>query len=349
MKLIFRFLPIVALFFIIFTFSVEAANSKKPTTFTDVPKEHFAYDAVVWAQKFNIINGYDDGTFRPNEVITEQQFAKLLTNYFELESTTDELKKSTSKANWSDDYYATLASYGVPLNGYFNNAVRAEPVKRGVVAQAIAYLGDGKKNLNRSIEFLFEYFISTGQNPKYENTDIQKYFGATNHLTRAQAVTMLHRMDSIDLYYISYDAETFKLNAEDLTLNERATIAQKQLDPSLRQNSASDNMWNGRYSYVYQWGNKAHERNARYLTISKASDRNFYVQMSAYDGKYSGATEGYATITSTKKAIMQQSTNGNRCILEFEYLNNAIKINEIDCTSSRPNGTNFSGTLRKSN
>ncbi|WP_235615987.1 S-layer homology domain-containing protein [Metasolibacillus fluoroglycofenilyticus] len=340
-RTIFNTVVIAACFFILTALHAEAAG------FKDVPKEHFAYDAVLWAQKYEIINGYSDGTFKPNEMITEQQFAKLLANYFELEIVEDELKKQTTTEIWSDEFYNSLASYGVPLNGYLHNSIRSQPVKRGVVAQAIAHLADAQQNLNSSIEFLLEHSISTGQNPKYENRDLQKFFGSTNNMTRAQVVTLLYRMDSMDFYYISDDAEAIHKNEDNNSLNERAIEAKKQLDASLQQNPSSSNLWNGNYRYVYQWGKGQYERNARYVTISSANSKDFYVRLSAYDGKYEGTTEGYAVITSAKKAIMQESIKGNRCIIEFEHLNNAIKVTEIDCSAERTNGTNFSGTLRK--
>lgn len=77
------------------------------------------------------------------------------------------IKKRTRKETIKE-FYNRLASYGVPLNGYFDNHIRAKAVKRGVVAQAITHLAEGKRGLNDSIQFLLDYYISTGQHPKYE-------------------------------------------------------------------------------------------------------------------------------------------------------------------------------------
>ncbi|MEO4053760.1 S-layer homology domain-containing protein [Solibacillus sp. CAU 1738] len=330
----------------LFVFSFTTLKSEA-ASFKDVPEEHYAYEAIQWAQKFEIIDGYPNGTFKPNETMTEQQFAKLLANYFDLDMTYDELNKQTSAEVWSDEFYNRLASYGVPLNGYLHNNIRAKAVKRGVVAQAIAHLADGKKGLNDSIQFLLDHNISTGQNPKYENRDLQKFFGVENNLTRAQVVMLLYRMDSMDFYYISDDAEEIYENTRNLSLNERANNAKKQLDSSLQQNPPSNNAWDGSYRYVYKWGNGAYDSNARHAIISDANKEEFFVKLSAYDGKDTGATEGYASIISQTKAVMNESSKGNRCVIEFEHLNNAIKITEVDCSAERMSGTNFSGTLRK--
>ncbi len=320
---------------------VEAAG------FTDVTEEHFAYEAVIWAEEYDIIDGYADGTFKPNATITEQQFAKLLANYYELESPYDELKKQTAGANWSDEYYNRLASYGVPLNGYFHNNIRASAVKRGVVAQAITHLAEGKRGLNESIQFLLDSYISTGQNEQYENRDLRKFFGVTNNMTRAQVVTLLHRMDSRNFYTISDDAQNIHDNASNASLNTRAINGQYQLDKTLQQVVPSKSAWEGTYTYYYKWGKGANEFNRRDAVISNATSKTFDISLTANDGQQFGSVDGTATITSSTKAVMNKSANGNRCVLEFEQLKNALKIIEVDCSAEHDEGTNFSGTLKK--
>ncbi len=45
--------------------------------FTDLDKNHWAYAAVSVAHSNRIINGYEDGSFRPDENITEEQVIKM--------------------------------------------------------------------------------------------------------------------------------------------------------------------------------------------------------------------------------------------------------------------------------
>ena len=327
---------------------VVAGNNKvEAAGFSDVTEDHFAYEAVMWAEEYDIIDGYADGTFKPNATITEQQFAKLLANYYELENPYDELKKQTPAPNWSDPYYNRLASYGVPLNGYFSNTIRATAIKRGVVAQAITHLAEGKRGLNESIQFLLDSYISTGQNEQYENRDLQKFFGVANHMTRAQVVTLLHRMDSRNFYTISEDAQSIHDNPSNASLNSRAINGQHQLDKTMQQGTQVKSAWEGTYTYYYKWGKGATEFNRRDAVISNASSKTFNISLSANDGQAFGSVEGTATITSSTKAVMNKSTNGNRCVLEFEQLKNALKIIEVDCRLEHDEGTNFSGTLKK--
>ena len=153
--------------FLFSSFLWQGSASAK-TLFKDVQNDHFAYDAIKWAKEFDVVSGFSDGTFKPNQAMTEQQFAKLLVNYFDLEDVAQEIDKYTPDASASDELYQTLAAYSVPINGYFSNTIRSKPVKRGVVAQAITHIADTPKNLEESITFLLEHDISNGQNPKYE-------------------------------------------------------------------------------------------------------------------------------------------------------------------------------------
>ena len=48
--------------------------------FTDVKGQYY-YDAVRWAAKYGVVNGYGDGRFGPNANITREQLATILCNY----------------------------------------------------------------------------------------------------------------------------------------------------------------------------------------------------------------------------------------------------------------------------
>ena len=203
--------------------------------FKDVDLKDSSNLPILWAKSRGLINGYTDGTFKANNTVTEAQFAKMLVNYFNLQSITGSTSGNIYTNVWSDEYYQTLAAYGVPLNGYFNTSSRNTAVKRGVVAQALAYLADGKTNLNDSIQYLINNEITVGQDKSYENKDIKKYFGSDNSLTRKQVVTFLNRMDNkeiVDLSSVTLDRQKDLAN---LTVNEQANKGSNLLDSSLYQ------------------------------------------------------------------------------------------------------------------
>ena len=51
--------------------------------FTDVAADSYCADAVAWAEKNNIVRGFEDGPFRPEGRITRQQLAAILFRYLE--------------------------------------------------------------------------------------------------------------------------------------------------------------------------------------------------------------------------------------------------------------------------
>ena len=351
----FRIIYVCAILFLTsFTFTNTTYAAKQ--TFKDVPRHHFAYDAIQWAYDFDIINGYSDGTFRPNQPVTEQQFAHILINYFDLEPTNNKLTKYTKKELASDTNYNTLAAYQVPLNGYFDNSIREQPVKRGVVAQAITHVADGKANLNQSIGFLVDHNISSGQYPKYEFTNLEKFFGTTNNLTRAQVVALFFNLQSKAYFYISEVAENSYINENKITINKRANNARNAVDHSLRKgkdwSSVPDKnqgkTWNGEYSYHYIFGPSDSDSKGRFLTISNTTKNSFFVVYNVYDGLASGSVEGTATIISDSKARMSKTSDGDSCIIEFQKQDTSIKTTEFNCKNSRDTSTNFNGTLKRS-
>lgn len=80
--------------------------------FYDVPGEQWYSDAVFWASAFDIVNGYSDGGFGPDDAITREQLAAILFRY------ADYLNCDTSVR-------ASLAGYkdGNAISSYAYNAM----------------------------------------------------------------------------------------------------------------------------------------------------------------------------------------------------------------------------------
>lgn len=342
---------LTAMLFFCFAFPPETQAKQ---VFKDVPTSHYAYDAIKWAYDFNIINGYANGTFRPNHPVTEQQFASILVGYYDLEPVIENLEKFTPNEIPSDGIYNTLAAYGVPLNGYFQNNIRGAAIKRGTVAQAIAYIADGQTSLNKSIQFLLEHDISNGQNPKYEQTNLQRFFGASNNLTRAQLVSLFYKMQSKSFFYRSQIAEDSYAEIGATPLYKKANEARNRIDRTLQSgrnwspvpNKKPKKTWEGEYMYFYTYGKGDLDSRGRVLTISNSTKENFSVTYYTFDGWSSGTVEGTATLTSDTKARMSKTSEGERCVIEFEWrLNDTIKTTEFYCEAGRERGTDYNGTL----
>ena len=62
---------------------LEGLPSATGTAFSDVPAGQWYTDAVAWASANNIVNGYGNGKFGPNDPITREQMAAILYHYAE--------------------------------------------------------------------------------------------------------------------------------------------------------------------------------------------------------------------------------------------------------------------------
>lgn len=221
---------------LLFNVSGHVQVEASTITFQDINKEHYAYDAIIWAKNNGIISGYTDkyglptGKFGPSNEVTEAQFVKMITNYLQLHESADQLTKTSKTAHWSDPHYNAIAQFSAPLNGYFDNAIRNTAVKRGTVAQVIGSLLGEENTLEGSVEFMLQNKLTTGQNQMFEGKDVAKFFGSTNHLTRAQVVTFLYRIEMNDLNQLHSPTDLSNPSSD---LSVKAKQGFSQLDKSL--------------------------------------------------------------------------------------------------------------------
>ena len=60
---------------------LEGVESAESAGFSDVAANDWYATAVNWAASVGVVNGYEDGTFKPNTAITREQLAAILMNY----------------------------------------------------------------------------------------------------------------------------------------------------------------------------------------------------------------------------------------------------------------------------
>ncbi|MBD7985808.1 S-layer homology domain-containing protein [Sporosarcina sp. Sa2YVA2] len=164
----------------------------KASNFKDIRPGYWAAESIEWASEIGLIKGFPDGTFKPNDVLTEEQFTTMLTRFFkELQDEVDTSANNDAK-RWADQKYEGLAHFKVPLLGYDDKDFRKNPVNRGLIAQVFAYLQADTSDLEEAVTYLFDKGVTKGSNPKGE-TLVEK-FGATDSLTRAHAVAFFKRI-----------------------------------------------------------------------------------------------------------------------------------------------------------
>lgn len=156
------------------------------STFSDVTSSHWAYDSIQFAVEKNLVSGYEDKTFRPNNTLTEGQFVKMFTNLFykkEVEQAERDFVKTINNSSY-EPYYNVLSQKKYRWTNVRNANFY---ITRNEVAQFIFYATTNKSHSDKTTFLLLkELKITTAAT--YEQ------FDADNNLTRAQATGFLHRL-----------------------------------------------------------------------------------------------------------------------------------------------------------
>lgn len=102
---------------------LEGVTSAEDAGFADVAANDWYATAVNWAASEGIVNGFEDDTFRPNDVITREQMAAILYNYadykgYDVSARADlsDYADAASISSWAEDVLAWANAEGL-ING----------------------------------------------------------------------------------------------------------------------------------------------------------------------------------------------------------------------------------------
>lgn len=113
-------------------------NDKRP--FTDTPLDEWYTKYLILAKEKQIISGYEDGSFKPNQSINLAETLKIFFGcYPEIEypNVDDYIFDDTPKDSWFINYTALAASQGI-INIYESNKINPnQEVTRGYLAEII--------------------------------------------------------------------------------------------------------------------------------------------------------------------------------------------------------------------
>lgn len=128
---------VATIYFRLLTDDSRARYKKTTNSFSDVSTKDWFNNAVSTLSNAGILNGYPDGTFKPNEPITRAEKATIAAKFdiFTSEDVTVNKNFSDIKGHWAEDYILLAASRGW-VNGYEDgtfkpdqNITRAESMK----------------------------------------------------------------------------------------------------------------------------------------------------------------------------------------------------------------------------
>lgn len=149
------------------------------------------------------VNGYEDGTFRPDNSITRAEFVKLVNKYFGFNNKED---IKFSDVNTNDWYYndICIASKAGYINGYEDKTFKPnKTITREEVAKILISIKNQQDvNYDKLNKYPDKNKVSNWAKPYIEGAIEQGYLkgndlgflNPTNNITRAESITVLSRV-----------------------------------------------------------------------------------------------------------------------------------------------------------
>ncbi len=171
--------PKVAAILSIGVFAGSLSVSAAAAAFRDVPADFWGQAHIQWAIDQQIVDGYPDGTFRPNSPISRDEFITMLIRAYK----PVDLKGPSGNGSWADPYWA----YAAELDWKPNNG-DSFAFTRGEAAQYLVNATGKTYNVEDSVQYLLDLGLSDGKNGKHLNG-----YEKDGKLTRAEAVAFIER------------------------------------------------------------------------------------------------------------------------------------------------------------
>ena len=140
-----------------------------------------------WGVSKGIIQGYPDGSFRPNHSVTEAQFITMLSRF---DCSGDNTYATQPGESFAAGTYRYFKGKKMPLLGFADSKLRNEPITRGQVARVIAAFNGYDFSLPYAVNYMYRENLSNGLTEKKDYQD----YGADLTMTRAQAAAFFERL-----------------------------------------------------------------------------------------------------------------------------------------------------------
>jgi hypothetical protein len=146
--------------------------------FTDL-QTNWHKDIVPWGVEQNIAKGFPDGTFKPDNAVTEAQFLALLLRKYDNTLVDD-------KTVWYNPYYVVAKNNNYPVSETPDSVILRTKVAEILAGtQGVNLAGD------EAIAFLLARGLAKGK--KKDEVSIENYYGQEG-LTRAEALQFIRNL-----------------------------------------------------------------------------------------------------------------------------------------------------------
>ena len=162
---------------------------------------HWAENAISkWSEEYGIINGYDDGTFRPDQSITRGAFAGILDRFLKFQTVSPASTFSDTPRTYWETEILKLHASGVYL-GNNGMALPADTITRqqavAMIARSFQIEGETTTLTYADGDQVAEYakgYVAEMTRRGYITDSKNGYFRPTDPITRAEIVNILSNM-----------------------------------------------------------------------------------------------------------------------------------------------------------
>lgn len=162
---------------------------------------HWAEDAISkWSEEYGIINGYDDGTFRPDQSITRGAFAGILDRFLKFQTVSPASTFSDTPGTYWETEILKLHASGVYL-GNNGMALPSDTITRqqavAMIARSFQIEGDTTTLTYADGDQVADYargYVAEMTRRGYITDSADGYFRPTDPITRAEIVSILNNM-----------------------------------------------------------------------------------------------------------------------------------------------------------
>ncbi|WP_028393477.1 C40 family peptidase [Bacillus cihuensis] len=140
--------------------SYSASNS---TTFSDIDKDFFAKEAIQQLNVQQVIQGFEDGTFRPNESVTREQAAAIINRVLKRKSASLYSYKDVATSSRFASDIAAIKELGV-INGFEDGTFRP---KETMTRAQMAIIVQNAFKLDKKITYSASSIMYSDVPPSY--------------------------------------------------------------------------------------------------------------------------------------------------------------------------------------
>jgi len=182
----------------------EGNNNGAPTVIFSDTASHWAKASIDKAVKLGIVNGFADGSFRPNATVSRGEFAVMISRALKLDGNGDTaaLTDFATIPSWAKDHVARVVEVGI-IQGYADDTFRPnEQLSRAQLAVMIARAANLKLDANAVLSF-----ADASQVPAWAQKEVaaavkaglitgkeHNRFDPNGTATRAEALTLIIRL-----------------------------------------------------------------------------------------------------------------------------------------------------------